>query len=59
VQDDSLIDEMRAAVRADRERAEARRQEKGPTPLGPSSEPTPQKRAGRPKLFARLARFGR
>ena len=59
VKDESLIDEMREAVRADRERAEIRRHESQPAPIAANSKTNAEKSADGRNLFARLARLGR
>jgi len=56
VPDESLIDEMRKALRADRERAESRRQTSSPAAGGPDSASDTTSRPARGSLLARLAR---
>jgi len=59
VQDESLIDEMRTALRGDRDRAEIRRRASSPVPVAVSSKADPDKDETRRGLLARLARLRR
>jgi hypothetical protein len=54
VQDESLIDEMRAALKGDRERAEQRRQSAAPAPRAEPQDPPQEAPPARKGLLARL-----
>ncbi len=54
MQDESLIDEMRKTLAADRERALDRRREKPSTVIGPEPEPVPEPEPAKRSLFGRL-----
>jgi hypothetical protein len=59
VADESLIDEMRTALRGDRERAEIRRHASGPVTAPTRVEMEPPTNVTRRGLLARLARLRR
>jgi len=59
VQDESLIDEMRTALRGDRDRAEIRRRGSNPAPVAVSSKADLEKDVTQRGLLARLARLRR